>query len=258
MSNGVSTRRTFVKVLGSTVVGLAGCGGPTGVVVGNARITARPGTPATVTTPGTRALGLGVGTTDRDGLLLVPASYDPNTPTPLMLSLHGAGSTAEQSIDAFGPYAEAEGFVLLAPESRASTWDAITGAYGQDVRFVDDALALTFVLCNIDPTRVIIEGFSDGASYGLGLGLANGDLFTHLMAFSPGFIPAFEGDPVGTPRVFVSHGTNDPVLPIDASSRAIVEQLEGQGYDVLFVEHESGHAIPASAANQAIAWALGD
>lgn len=256
MSGSGHTRRTFVKVLGSTVVGLTGCGGPNEVVVSSARISARPGTPTTVTTPGLQPLGFGG--PSRDGLLLVPASYDPNSPTPLMLSLHGAGGTAEQSTDALGPYAEAEGFVLLAPESRASTWDAITGSYGRDVGFVDDALALTFAICNIDPARIIIEGFSDGASYGLGLGLANGDLFTHLMAFSPGFIPAFEGDPVGTPRVFVSHGTNDPVLPIDATGRAIVEQLEGQGYDVLFVEHESGHAIPVSVANQAIAWALGD
>jgi phospholipase/carboxylesterase len=250
----LQTRRTFVKVMGSTVVGLAGCGGPTEVPLGSARIQARPGTPATITPPGTQALGLG---TDRDGLLLVPASYDHNTPTPLMLSLHGASGTAEQSIDAFGPYAESEGFVLLAPESRATTWDAITGTYGADVSFVDVALDLAFTLCNIDPARVIVEGFSDGASYGLGLGLANGDLFTHIMAFSPGFIPAFNGDPVGTPRIFVAHGTNDPVLPIDATSRVIVEDLQAQGYDVQFVEHGSGHGVPQSVADQAVAWALG-
>jgi phospholipase/carboxylesterase len=254
MSRRTQTRRTFVKVLGSTVVGLAGCGEPAEVLRGNARLTARPGTPATQTAPGTHPLGLG--TANRDGLLLVPASYDPATPTPLMLSLHGAGGSSQRSIEAFGPYAEAEGFVLLAPDSREATWDGITGTYGADVRFVDDALAITFARCNISPARLIIEGFSDGASYGLGLGLANGDLFTHVMAFSPGFIPGFEGDPVGRPPVFVAHGTNDGVLPIDATSRPIVERLQDQGYDVLFVEHGSGHAIPASVADQAIAWSL--
>jgi predicted esterase len=32
-----------------------------------------------------------------------------------------------------------------------------------------------------------VSGFSDGASYALSIGPANGDLFTHVMAFSPGF-----------------------------------------------------------------------
>jgi phospholipase/carboxylesterase len=258
MSHALPTRRTFVKLIGSTVAGLAagGCGETTAPVLGNARLNARPGTPSTQTAAGLQPLGLG--TADRDGLLLVPASYDPATPTPFMLSLHGAGRSAQESIDAFGPFAEAEGFVLLAPDSRAYTWDAMTGPYAHDVGFVDEALALAFDLCRIDPARMIIEGFSDGASYGLGLGTANGDLFTHLMAFSPGFIPAFEGDPVGRPRVFVAHGTNDPVLPIEETSHVIVDRLETEGYDVLFVEHTSGHAVPASVASQAIAWSLAD
>jgi phospholipase/carboxylesterase len=254
MSGALPTRRTFVKVLGSTVVGLTGCGGPTDIAPGSAHLSARPGTPATQTAPGTQTLGLG--TAGRDGFLLVPASYDPATPTPLLLGLHGAGRSAQEFIGGFGPYAESEGFLLLAPDSRQDSWDAIRGTYGPDVTFVDDALALAFQLCNVDPTRLIVSGFSDGASYALGLGLANGDLFTRVMAFSPGFIPAFEGEPVGKPGVFVAHATNDPVLPIDETSRPIVEQLQGEGYAVLFVEHSSGHAIPASVATQGIAWSL--
>ena len=64
---------------------------------------------------------------------------------------------------------------------------------------------------------VTVCGFSDGASYALSIGLANGDLFGHVLAWSPGFVapPEF----VGRPRVFVSHGTDDRVLPIDRCSR---------------------------------------
>jgi predicted esterase len=255
MRGGLQTRRTFVKVVGTSVVGLAGCAGPTEVILGSARITARPGTPVTQTGPGTQDLGLG--TVSRDGLLHVPASYDPDIPTPLMVALHGAGGTAQQSITAFRALSESNGFVLLAPESRDNTWDAITGPYGQDVGFVDDALALTFALCNIDPAHLMLEGFSDGASYGLGLGLANGDLFTHVMVFSPGFIPTFSDTAVGNAKFFLAHGTNDTVLPIDSTSRPIAETLENEGYDVLLVEHSAGHAIPVSIAEQAVAWALG-
>jgi hypothetical protein len=43
------------------------------------------------------------------------------------------------------------------------------------------------------------------------LGLINGDLFTHVMAFSPGFLVADRRD--GRPAIFISHGTPDAILP---------------------------------------------
>jgi hypothetical protein len=56
----------------------------------------------------------------------------------------------------------------------------------------------------VDPTRLAVGGFSDGTSYALSLGLTNGDLFSHVLAFSPGFaVPARRR---GRPRLFLSHG----------------------------------------------------
>ena len=56
----------------------------------------------------------------------------------------------------------------------------------------------------VDPARLVIGGFSDGASYALSLGLINGQLFRKVAAFSPGFVVT--GEPEGKPRVFISHG----------------------------------------------------
>ena len=122
--------------------------------------------------------------------------------------------------------------------------------------FIDDALALALTRCRVDPRHVIVEGFSDGASYALGLGLANGDLLRRVVALSPGFIPAFEGDPVGMPPIFIAHGTADAVLPIDRTSRPLVSALRNAGYDVEYVEHDGGHAVPADVAAAALAWGL--
>jgi phospholipase/carboxylesterase len=198
-------------------------------------------------------LGLGGG---RDGALLVPASNQPDVAAPLMLLLHGAGRSADEMLDFRTADAEREGILLLAPDSRASTWDAIRGPYGPDVAFIDDALVFAFTRCRVDPGHVIVEGFSDGASYALGIGTANGDLFTRIVALSPGFVPGFDGDPVGNPPIFVAHGTQDQVLPIDQSSRLLVPALRQQGYTVEYVEHGGGHAVPADVAAQALAWAL--
>jgi len=90
--------------------------------------------------------------------------------------------------------------LLLAIDSRQKTWDIILGGYGSDIAFIDTALKHTFNCIAVDPTRIAIEGFSDGASYALSVGITNGDLFTHIIAFSPGFMaPA---DQRGKPRLF--------------------------------------------------------
>ena len=99
------------------------------------------------------------------------------------------------------------GVVLLAPESRGRTWDVLVGDYGPDIEFIDRALEWVFDRFALDTRRLAITGFSDGASYALSLGITNGDLFTCVIAFSPGFmVPARRG---GKPPVFVSHGTHD-------------------------------------------------
>jgi phospholipase/carboxylesterase len=101
---------------------------------------------------------------------------------------------------------------------------------------------------------VAAGGFSDGASYALSVGLGNGDLFTHVLAFSPGFMaPAVV---VGEPRVYVSHGSRDEVLPIGCSRR-IVPELGRAGYDVRYHEFDGPHTVPEAVARGAVDWFLG-
>ncbi|HEX8091215.1 MAG TPA: alpha/beta hydrolase-fold protein, partial [Blastocatellia bacterium] len=120
------------------------------------------------------------------------------------------------------------------------------------VAFIDRALEHTFQLYNVKPARMAVAGFSDGASYALSLGVANGDLFTHIIAFSPGFLaPASRN---GQPRIFVSHGVKDGVLPIDSCSRKIVPRLKHAGYEVRYREFDGPHTVPPEVAREALDW----
>ena len=188
----------------------------------------------------------------RDGLLYVPASARADRPAPLALMLHGAGGNASHGLALLQDFAEATGLILLAPDARRESWDVIVDRYGPDVAFIDQALEHTFLRYAVDPARVAVGGFSDGASYALSLGMTNGDLFTHVIAFSPGFMAPTRQQ--GAPRLFISHGTRDQVLPIARCSRRIVPQVRRAGYDVRYREFDGPHTLPPDIAREAVVW----
>jgi phospholipase/carboxylesterase len=125
-------------------------------------------------------------------------------------------------------------------------------SWGPDVDSINRSLARTFELSKVDPARIAMAGFSDGATYSLSIGLANGDLFSAVFGFSPGFIVPSER--AGMPPVFISHGTLDPVLPIDVCSRRIVPGLQRAGYHVTYREFEGKHTLPPEVASEAMRW----
>lgn len=203
-------------------------------------------------------LGLGAGDA-RDGLLYVPDTAERGAP--VLVFLHGATGTGRAHVRAVLGAADRYGVVVVAPDSRAATsWDLIAqGRIGPDPAFLDrvlDALAgrLRSEL-DVDLSRLALGGVSDGASYALTLGLSNGDVFPTVLAYSPGFLAVPE--PVGRPRVYVSHGTADRVLPIDACSRSFVPVLRQAGYDVRFDEFDGGHTVPPAVADRGVGWWLG-
>ncbi|MDQ5809454.1 MAG: alpha/beta hydrolase-fold protein, partial [Actinomycetota bacterium] len=209
-----------------------------GSAAGQGRLLARPApvSPNAEVPTGLQPLGLGSG---RDGLLYVPEGYGRKGEAPLALTLHGAGGNARGGISHLLDLADESGTILLAPESRGRTWDVLVGGYGPDVEFIDRALEQTFDRLAVNAEKLAVTGFSDGASYALSLGLTNGDFFTHVIAFSPGF--AAPAGYRGKPSIFVSHGTHDEVLPIRQTSRQIVPELERKGYEVHYREFDGSH-----------------
>jgi phospholipase/carboxylesterase len=179
----------------------------------------------------------------------VPASV-PDEQVPVLVMLHGASSNPLHVLKIVQEAADRHGFVVVAPKSVGLTWDVIHGEFGPDVAAIDHVLAAVFDRVPADPRRVAVGGFSDGASYGLTLGLANGELFPHVLAFSPGFfVPARRQ---GWPTIFVSHGRADPVLPIDQCGRIVVAALRMGEYAVAYHEFDGGHQVPPAAVDAAL------
>ena len=210
-----------------------------------------PAHAAAIAARGELPLGLGE---KRDGRVYVPAQ--PRAKYPVLLLLHGASGAGERIERRLQGLADQFGFIILAPDSRGISWDVRDGAFGPDVTFIDRALQDLFARYPVDASHIAIGGFSDGASYALSLGIINGDLFTHVIAFSPGFIAADYG--YGKPPIFISHGTADEILDIDHSSRVFVPALRRQGYRVQFRQFDGPHTIPPEVAKEAVRWWLVD
>ena len=249
-------RRDFLLSGSAGVAGLLiGCNDPvdTGQGEDSAHLTSRPGTPTTAQTLGKKPLGLAI---DRDGFMYVPPNYSPTRPAALIVLCHGAGrSSTDWTTAPLDTLFGERNIVVVAPDSREASWDIRYGAYGPDVEFIDFALSYAFARVAIDPAKIALGGFSDGASYAVSLGLTNGDLFTHVVGFSPGF---YVPDIIrGKPKVFLSHGTSDPVLPFGWTSTQLAPALTNSGYSVRFVQFDGGHQIPLAVATEAMDWFVG-
>lgn len=191
-------------------------------------------------TPAPQRLGLAA---DRDAYIYVPAAYRPESPVPLVMMLHGAGGAGVRPMERLRADADRTGAIVVTPESRGHTWNFFDPGARGDADFLDAVLDRVFGTWAIDPRRIVIAGFSDGASSALTLGVVNGDLFSGIAAFSPGFLRT--GAKLhGKPAVFISHGTRDSILPIDECGRKIAAILRSRGYRVDFREFDGDHEMP--------------
>jgi phospholipase/carboxylesterase len=189
---------------------------------------------------------------DRDGFVYVPKTYDARTPLPLLVMLHGAGNTS-LSVQYALPLADDLGVIVLAPDSRDErTWDGVLRSWGPDVEFISAALQQTMARFRVDRGRLGVGGFSDGASYALSFGISYGDEFRSVIAMSPGVMQPIAAR--GKPRIFISHGTSDPIMPIDDTSRRFVPRLKTLGYDVTYREYEGRHAPSPPIVREAFEW----
>jgi phospholipase/carboxylesterase len=201
--------------------------------------------------PGRNRLGIA---DERDAVLFVPIGLDEHAPVPLFVMFHGAGGFPEKVLPFIEEHAERDKFLVLAPHSTYPTWDIVIGGNGPDLARLHQALMAVTSRYRIDRDYLAFAGFSDGASYALSIGITNGDIASHVVAFSGGFMSIFMQE--GNPKVFIAHGLVDEQLPIETSGRANATKLKAAGYDVKYVEFNGLHAIQPAIVGMAIEFFL--
>jgi poly(hydroxyalkanoate) depolymerase family esterase len=190
-------------------------------------------------------------------VVYTPASLNPSRPAPLVVMLHGCGTTAEKMEGAteLDEHAERDRFVVLYPDAAdrpGRCWRAatdITRRSGDPAaigRMVRDAIARHVPA--IDPARVYLSGMSSGASMTAVLGATHPDLFAAIAIDA--------GCAYGATRC----GGRPPTRPSERLARAALATMGAHArmLPVLSMQGDSDDVVPGHSKQVLDQWRMTD
>ena len=190
--------------------------------------------------------------------LYVPEYYDAGRPYPLIVALHGGSGHGRDFLWTWLVAARTRGALLLSPTARERTWSLM----GPDVDSANIEAMVNHVRgrWNVDASRLLLTGMSDGGTFCYVSGLRAESPFTHLAPSSASFHPLLLD---GTTRkrvdglpVYLMHGALDWMFPVDVA-RTANAALTAAGADVTYREIDDlSHTWPRDETPRIVDWLL--
>ena len=163
---------------------------------------------------------------DRPANYFLPLNYDPDTPLPVVIALHGftGNSAFHNAYLRLGESAQALGLMLILADGRRnrdgnqfwSATDFCCDFYGDgdvDVVYLSSLLDEAKRYFRIDPRRVGVFGHSNGGFMGYRLACDRGDLFSHIISLAgTSWHDPFDCDWSQPVSILQAHGTWDAVI----------------------------------------------
>jgi phospholipase/carboxylesterase len=192
---------------------------------------------------------------ERGGVsLYVPEHWDPSVRWPLVVALHGGSGHGADFLWTWLREARSRGFLVLSPTAVDDTWSLLMPELdGSRLSAMVEHVAATW---NIDRSRVLLTGISDGATFSLCYGLRKGTPFTHLAPISGVLAPLDPHDRAGAvdKPVYLVHGALDWMFPV-AIARMAHRELERWGAQVTYREIEDlSHTYPREENARILDW----
>lgn len=159
---------------------------------------------------------------------LVPTSYD-GAPVPLVIDLHGylSGATVQAEMSQLGAAGEEAGFVVATPQGTSDMpyWNAAPVAdLPDDVGFVEEVIDDVGATLCIDPRRVYVDGFSNGAFLTSLVACRLSDRVAAVAAVAGLLLPA-DCDPARPVPVLAIHGTEDRHVSFGGGPNPALDEL---------------------------------
>ena len=196
--------------------------------------------------------------------LYVPEYYTPDRAWPLVMALHGGSGNGRGFLWSWLRDARSFGAILVAPTATGNTSTKSTWALtGEDTDTPNLARILDSVRgrWNIDSTKLLLTGMSDGGTFCYVTGLESASPFTHLAPISATFHPLMaemaDAERLRGLPVYLVHGRLDWMFPVQVA-RQTRDTLSAAGADVTYRELEDlSHCYPREMNAPILNWLRG-
>src|SRR4029079_18955393 len=190
----------------------------------------------------------------------VPEYYTPDRAWPLVMALHGGSGNGRGFLWSWLRDARSRGAILIAPTATGTTWalmDEDTDTPNL-VRILDAVRSRW----NIDSTRMLLTGMSDGGTFCYVTGFEGTSPFTHLAPVSATFHPLMaemaDAERLRGLPVHIVHGTLDWMFPVQVA-RQTSQALSAAGANVTYRELDDlSHCYPREMNAEILQWLNGD
>jgi phospholipase/carboxylesterase len=205
--------------------------------------------------PGVGLFADGNDRAERGGFsLYVPEHWDGSERWPLVVALHGGSGHGADFLWTWVREARSRGCLLLAPTAIDDTWSLFaTEVDGSRLQSLVERVAGNW---NVDRSRILLTGISDGATFSLCYGLRPGTPFTHLAPISGVLAPLDPRERAGAPGkpVYLVHGALDWMFPV-ANARLAHQELDRWGAQVTYREiADLSHTYPREENARILEW----
>jgi len=192
--------------------------------------------------------------------LYVPEYYTPDRAWPLVMALHGGSGNGRGFLWSWLRDARSRGAILVAPTATGGTWALM----GEDADTPNLARILDIVRgrWNIDSTKLLLTGMSDGGTFCYVTGLESTSPFTHLAPVAATFHPLMaeiaDAERLRGLPVYLVHGRLDWIFPVQVA-RQTQQTLAAAGADVTYRELDDlSHCYPREMNAAILDWLGGE
>lgn len=191
--------------------------------------------------------------------LYVPEYYDASEPRPLVMALHGGTGHGRAFLWTWLKEARSRGLILIAPTARDMTWSLMPPDI--DTQNIEAMLAYVREHWNVDSSRMLLTGMSDGGTFTYVSGLRGASPFTHLApiaaSFHPMMLDFLEEPKLEGRKIYLTHGLLDWMFNIEVP-RVANAVLSQAGADVTYREiPDLSHTYPREENARILDWFLG-
>ena len=188
--------------------------------------------------------------------LYVPEYYTSDRMWPLVMAMHGGSGNGRAFLWSWLRDARSHGAIVIAPTATGDTW----ALFDEDEDTPNLARILEFACgrWNIDTSRLLLTGMSDGGTFTYASGLDSSSLFTHLAPIAASFHPLLaqmaDRERLRGLPIHIAHGALDWMFEIDLARRA-QESLSAAGANVTYCELEDlSHCYPRELNPKILEW----